>query len=1110
MGTLLVLVVSPALRGAPLPEPMELFSAGDSVERALSPGESHWFAITLADRQYARLVVDQRGRDVAVSVTGPDGTPRIEVDGPTGRFGKETVSLLSAAHGTFLVEIRALDRVPESGTYRLDLAELRPAVPEDETRIAVERMMAEGYRLLQAGAATDLQAALPLTEEALSTARELGDGKVMAALRYRLGLVLFRLGQAKPALGQLEQALAFQRESGDGLEAMLTLNLLGRVHRALADSTKALDAFEEALRWNESVGHPELAAPVLTSLGVLHHEAGHWREALENYTRALAIFRQAGDFRSQANVSSSLGSLYSTLGQPTAALEHLREAVELARRAKRKDIEANALNNLGDLYSSAGRPRLALESFWTALGLFHELGDASREAAALNNIGSLLIDLGASQEGGDLLLEALSRQKEPRIAARIKTNLARVERSLGETAKARRWIDEARTFFRESQDQPGEAQSLYLLGLLELGSARPSEGGEHFLEALKLFRKTGDRFWQGVTLRALGQSQAALHAPEAALDFLAEALAIFQSVEDPAEQARVFQVRARVNRDRGDFEAARRDLSTAVDLFESLRADLSSERLRTTFLGSIRDVYGEYIDILTQLHQTHSGAGYDSRAFTVAERSRARGLLDFLARSDIEVRHGDPAQVAEAVRLREELAARSNRRLDLLRDESKAEEAAALEREIETLITDYRLLEARLRAGDPRYAALRDPAIDLAAVQKLLDQETVLLEYSLGETRSWLWIVTPESLETQELPGRAQIEELAVRVHQHLRSPNPTGVGDERADLAELSRVLLGPALDRIEGKRLAIVADGALHYVPFAALPVPAPDGGAVPLVVRHEVVHLPSAAVLREIRRADAARPRPTADLAIPADPVYESTDPRVHTAANTAAKKPAGAAAAPQAAEVSPAGGILRSLDGATRAGSLARLPWSRREAEKIAAAAAGREVRLALGVDASRDLALSSELARYKILHFATHGVLDADNPELSGLALSLWDEQGQQRDGFLRLQDVYGLELHADLVVLSGCETALGKRVRGEGLLGLTHGFLHAGATAVVASLWGVRDQATAELMARFYRALYHDGRRPAAALRAAQVTLWQERTWRDPYYWAAFMVQGDW
>ena len=189
---------------------------------------------------------------------------------------------------------------------------------------------------------------------------------------------------------------------------------------------------------------------------------------------------------------------------------------------------------------------------------------------------------------------------------------------------------------------------------------------------------------------------------------------------------------------------------------------------------------------------------------------------------------------------------------------------------------------------------------------------------------------------------------------------------------------------------------------------------------------------------------------------------------------------------------------------------RLPGSRLEAESIAALAPPGQSMVALDFDASRALALGDRLSRYRAVHFATHGVIDAEHPALSGLALSMVDREGRPQEGFLHLHDIYNLRLNADLVVLSGCRTALGQEVRGEGLIGLTRGFLYAGAPRVVASLWRVEDQATAALMTRFYRGLWVEGLRPAAALRAAQLSLRQERRWRDPYYWAGFILEGDW
>jgi CHAT domain-containing protein len=234
------------------------------------------------------------------------------------------------------------------------------------------------------------------------------------------------------------------------------------------------------------------------------------------------------------------------------------------------------------------------------------------------------------------------------------------------------------------------------------------------------------------------------------------------------------------------------------------------------------------------------------------------------------------------------------------------------------------------------------------------------------------------------------------------------------------------------------------------------------------HEVVSLPSASALALLRRELAGRPPAPRQAAIVADPLFDPADP------------------------------------------AFARLTASRQEAEAIAALAPPDQTRLAVGADASLDEVRGDRLAGFRTVHFATHGVIDAEHPELSGLALSTVDARGRRREGFLRLRDIYGLRLDAGLVVLSGCRTALGREVRGEGLTGLTQGFFHAGAARLVASLWKVEDRATAELMTRFYRAMWVEGLAPAAALRAAQLSLRRERRWRDPYFWAGFVLQGDW
>ena len=435
----------------------------------------------------------------------------------------------------------------------------------------------------------------------------------------------------------------------------------------------------------------------------------------------------------------------------------------------------------------------------------------------------------------------------------------------------------------------------------------------------------------------------------------------------------------------------------------------------------------------------------------------------------------------------------------------------------------YAQIQAEIRSRSPRYAALARPEpLTLKEIQKqVLDRDTVLLEYALGDERSYLWVVSQNAHSLHELPGRAQIEQAAQRVYDRLTTRlSAQGSEQERhaaiaradgeywPEAARLSEMLLGPIAKQIAGKRLLVVTEGMLQYVPFQALPVPGSSAAPVPMLVEHEIVNLPSASVLAVLRREAARRPQPPKAIAVLADPVFEADDPRlrVRPASSTAAKVTGPA----NGAEGTP-NQTLRALE-FIRDGSwnVPRLAATRQEADAIVATVPPALALKRVGFDASRTAALGSELAQYRIVHFATHGVFDNENPGLSGLILSLYDDKGQPQDGFLRLHDIYNLQLPAELIVLSACNTALGKQVKGEGLTGMVRGFLYAGSQRVVASLWKVDDVATGELMKRFYVEMLQMNRSPAAALRQAQIAMWQQDRWRPPFYWAAFSMQGEW
>ncbi|MEW6738263.1 MAG: CHAT domain-containing protein, partial [Acidobacteriota bacterium] len=453
----------------------------------------------------------------------------------------------------------------------------------------------------------------------------------------------------------------------------------------------------------------------------------------------------------------------------------------------------------------------------------------------------------------------------------------------------------------------------------------------------------------------------------------------------------------------------------------------------------------------------------------------------------------------------------------LMKGSHTPDQAAAIEEEITKLREQLQQLESQIRKENPHYAELEYPQpLSLREIQKLvLDKDTVLLEYALGKEHSYLWMVTATSLEIFTLPKRSEVEDSVQQVYQliTLRAQRqPFETSDEQnanlmvADVkypqvvAALSDMLLKPVLAKLNGKRLLIVLDGALHYLPFGILPV---DQVGTPLLNEHDIISLPSASTLAVLRCETTNRQKASKAIAVLADPVFDIKDERV-------AKKQDNQNTSPTLAIKLSNDRITRSATqlGLERSGTLARLRFTREEALSIKALVA--DSKIALDFDANLKTASSLELSEYRIIHFATHGFLNGVNPELSGLALSMVDHNGQPQVGFLSAQEVFNLNLPAELVVLSACSTGLGKQIRGEGLIGLTRSFMYAGAARVLVSLWNVDDKVTAVLMKRFYQKLFNENKPPVTALRETQLEISKEPQWQSPYYWAGFILQGEW
>lgn len=473
----------------------------------------------------------------------------------------------------------------------------------------------------------------------------------------------------------------------------------------------------------------------------------------------------------------------------------------------------------------------------------------------------------------------------------------------------------------------------------------------------------------------------------------------------------------------------------ALDLFEAKAANLTlAAEQRTRYRRGESGYYHEYAEVLLE-------QGHIDSAFEMLEGFRAHALVEMLAQAHLEASDAASSELlARERKLQQHLQAKTEYRIRLVNSASARTQVAGLDAKIEDLLLEYQQIETQLRTSDPHYASLMRPQpLSLAEIQQLLDDNTVLLEYSLGEEKSYVWAVEKNSLAAFELPKRREIDRATHLVYKVLTSrnasegsesnPRQAQETDHLRPIQKLSRMVLGPVATLLKGKRLLVVTDGALRYIPFAALPDPNRRLAGTPLIVNHEIVNLPSASVLAELRRQHVGRKAPTGIVAVLADPVFDPKDERL-----TAASDKLFAPLLPPAKM----NDVMRSaVDlGLTKNGRLYlnRLLYTRNEADAVISVTPSGKGLEALDFLASRQTVLSGTLANYRIVHFATHGMLNNKHPELSGLVLSLVDRQGKAQDGFLKLQDIYNLKLPVDLVVLSGCQTDLGEEIEGEGLI----------------------------------------------------------------------------
>src|SRR5215813_2908291 len=997
-------------------------------------------------------------------------------------------------------------------------------------RVTAERLTAEATGLREDGTSSSARIALAKYEQSIRYWQAAGDKAGENNALHYIGEMHQSLGSPKEALDYYNRALLFSRESGDRQLECELLNDIAHTQIYLGDTQRAIESSNQALKISQNIGQKISEAQALNNIGRANYTIGNKREALDYYRQALAICER--NTRVEAQTLTNLGNVCTDLSNAEEAFNYYQQALEVWDSLKDKLGSASTLTGMGNLNSRLGRKQAALELYQRAKPLLKTVGNGREEARMFNGLAYVYRELGDRELALYYYNQALRIYRDikyKRGEAGSLIVIGGLAYSAEGFEKALSYFRQALLLIRESNDKQYEAYALRNIASLYDSEGKKQQSLEYYKKAAELLEGVDDPRGKAYALNGIGKIYFEFGDKQGALAQFRESLTLNRKAADEfGEVSTLFNI-ARVERETGNIADALTHCEEASKKIEALRSAVASQELRASFFATVRSHFELNIDLLMLSHKRDRSKELDARALTTSEQAHARSLLELLAESRADIRRGvEPAMLERELMLQKSLSSVAERYSNLLTGRHTDEQLNAARKEIDSTTIELQQVQSQIRSTSPRYAALTQPRpLTLKEIQReLLDSNTLLLEYAFGDERSYLWAVTPDSLTSFELPKRSDLEASARVVYNLLTAKNQEVQGEtalqktkrlERANAsyasaaATLSQIVLGPIAAELGTKRLLIVADGALQYIPFGVLPKPVPGGmseqraiGSPPLVVDHEIISMPSASTLAVMRRELIDRQPAAKAVAVLADPVFSALDSRVALRPRTNS---------PRAAPMNSARDFdqaIKEVRGSRGRSGVARLPFSREEAMAIKAAAPHGQVLEAVDFNASRTTAMSEVLKQFRIIHFATHGLLNSEHPELSGLVFSLVDAKGKPQNGFLRLHEVYNLSLPAELVVLSACQTGLGKDVKGEGLIGLTRGFMYAGAKRVIASLWQVDDSATAELMQRFYAKMFRDGLRPAAALREAQVEMWKQNKWKMPYYWGGFTLQGEW
>jgi CHAT domain-containing protein/Tfp pilus assembly protein PilF len=850
-------------------------------------------------------------------------------------------------------------------------------------------------------------------------------------------------------------------------------------------SQAVLDLSQSLELW-KATGDAASIARTYLKQGDASYNSNDFAAARNEYEDALSICEPLGDIRCAAEAANNTGLMESLLADFEAASRRLQEAVKYFGQIQRPEDEGRSRSNLGLLFRQAGDYGAALRNSELALQILRGRNPTAY-ALVLNNLGLCYQFLSENQKAiayfQSALASHMARNETDRVL-RPRLNLGRSYMLLGLLSDAQRSLDQALREAKSLSDLPGQADVLVNLGQLSLRRGRSEEARLTLNQALAIYQQLHGRKGEGSAVHYLGVAASALNnIPEARQQFT-EAIKIRREsgLRDDASES-IYALAELEFRDHNP-DVARKLVNEAISQIETLRSGIPSPSLRANYYARKRRLF----DLLTEIAMT--GPQDPTAGFLAAEQACGRAHLDLISGGAasgtvppelLERRNGIRSQIdLLAFRLaapeRAGLTAEDRRQRDRERDQLRSR--------IEILLGEAEQADSEIQQA--ANTSLGRPLASAADLQSALPEDGAVLEYHLGPRESYLWIVRKhEEIQAFRLPSRGAIEAVAFRTVERFQkydvrrnTQTEEGAKEQSAfetDLRHLSDMLLGSLAKRRLPRQLILVLDGVLNRVPMAALQ---PGWARQPLGLTHDLIQSPSSAFLLAAKPPKRVAAFPRSVLAI-ADPVFSADDPRVH----------------PNAKAGPSASGPRRIL--------------FLEDVKKLKAILPANRLRVLQDFDASPGTLWRASPQSYAILHFSTHSFIDDGIPELSRVALSLVDRSGGTVDGNLKPQAFANFRLDRSIVVLSSCETGLGKEVIGEGLAGFSSSLFSAGASQLVLTIAKVDAEASATFFAEVYSVFF---KTPSGsmehALTEARKTLANDSRWKDPFYWASIVMVG--